>query len=161
MNVTQLMCRNVATCNATESLDAAARKMWESDVGVLPVVDADNRVVGILTDRDVCMAAYTQGRSLKELTVDSAMERTVHTRRSTDRIQDVEAVMRTFKVRRVPIVDADGRLVGIVSLNDLTREAAAEHRRKHPDIPCDELVTTLACIGEPRRQVDSVPAAAE
>jgi len=151
MNVSQLMCRNVVTCGPTDSLEDAAHKMWEQDLGCLPVVDDENRVIGVLTDRDACMAAYTQGHSLKEIEVQTAMARHVFTRRPTDRLQDVEAIMRAHKVRRVPIVDGNGCLVGMVSLNDLAREAASERRRRTPDIPDSEIVTTIAIIGEPRR----------
>lgn len=106
------------------------------------------------------MAAYTQGRSLKDARVGSAMACTVHFGRVTDQVQDIEAIMRTHQIRRVPIVDAEYHVVGIVSLGDLIREAAAERRRHHPDVPADELVTTLAAICEPRH-TEGLPVAAE
>jgi len=162
MNVSQVMCRSVATCSQQESLDAAVRKMWDLDVGCLPVVDAENRVVGMLTDRDACMAAYTQGSSLKDIRVESAMAHKVYVRQPNERVQDVEAIMRTYRIRRVPIVDADGRLIGLVSLSDLVREAMSERSRRHPDVPGDEIVCTLASICEPRQERhESTPAAAE
>lgn len=158
MNVSQVMCRSVVTCSPDDTLDAAASKMWNLDIGCLPVVDGENRVVGMLTDRDVCMAAYTKGLSLKDLRVDSAMAHKVYTRQVNDRVQDVEAIMRRYRVRRVPVVDADGRLVGLVALNDLVREAANERTRRHPDVPADEVICTLATISEPRQTPASAAA---
>ena len=63
MKVRDLMSRPVQTCRSNESLNAAAQKMWDEDIGAVAVVDDKNRVVGVVTDRDLCMAAYTQGRS--------------------------------------------------------------------------------------------------
>ncbi len=160
MNVFQVMSRNMATCGPDDTLDAAASKMWDRDIGSLPVVDGEDRLVGMVTDRDICMAAYTQGRSLKDTRVGTAMASAVHFGRLTDQLHDIEAIMRTHQIRRVPIVDAEQHVVGIVSLGDLIREAAAERRRHHPDVPTDELVTTLAAICEPR-QTEGLPLAAE
>jgi CBS domain-containing protein len=72
MNISQLMNRNVATCRPEDNLAIAAGKMWDRDVGCLPVVGADGSVVGMITDRDVCMGAYTQGRPLHEIPVSVA-----------------------------------------------------------------------------------------
>ena len=161
MKVAQLMCPVVIACRPEDSLDSAASKLWDYDIGCLPVVDGDNRPVGMLTDRDVCMAAYTQGRLLKDIQVDSVMSRTVFSAPPTDRIEDVEVVMRMYKVHRVPIVDQENRLIGMLSTNDLAREAALERRRKCPDVSEGEFVSTLACICEPRRRSSMFPAAAK
>jgi len=64
MNASDVMTKTVRSCSAGDSLQRAAQLMWEGDCGSVPVVDSDNRVVGILTDRDIAMAAYTQGRPL-------------------------------------------------------------------------------------------------
>ncbi|HVW24483.1 MAG TPA: CBS domain-containing protein [Polyangiaceae bacterium] len=161
MKVSQLMCPAVITCRPEDSLDSAACKLWNHDIGCLPVVDDDHRPVGMLTDRDICMAAYTQGRLLKDIRVDSVMSKVVFSAPPTDRIEDVEVVMRVRKVHRVPIVDDENRIIGVVSTNDLAREAALELRRKHPDVSEDEFVSTLACICEPRHRASPFPAAAE
>lgn len=160
MKVSKLMCSAVITCRPEDSLESAAQKLWNHDIGCLPVVDGENHPVGMLTDRDICMAGYTQGRLLKDIRVDSVMSRTVFSAPGTDRIEDVEVVMRKHKVHRVPIVDEQNRLVGILSTNDLAREAATEVRRKYPDVAEDEFVSTLACICEPRPRISTVPDAA-
>jgi CBS domain-containing protein len=156
-----MMCPVVITCRPDDLLDSAACKLWEHDIGCLPVVDKDNRPVGMLTDRDICMAAYTQGRLLKDIRVDSVMSPTVFSAPSTDRIEDVEVVMRTHKIHRVPIVDEGNRLVGLLSTSQLAREAAREVRLKHPDVSEGEFLSTLACVCEPRRRTSLFPAAAE
>ena len=108
-------------CGPADSLDRAAQLLWEHDCGVLPVVDDKRRVVGMITDRDICMAAYTQGRALSELPVSRAMAHAV-VRCSPD--HDVEAalhVMAEGQVHRLPVVDDNDRLLGILSLTDVVR----------------------------------------
>ncbi len=126
MRVHEIMTREVKRCRADESLAAAARIMWENDCGCVPVVDGDERVIGIVTDRDVCMAAYTQGKAPSEITVDAAMAHAVATCAPDDPVDDAERTMQRRQVRRLPVVDGAGRLVGILSLNDLARFARAE-----------------------------------
>ena len=70
MKVEQVMNRNVKTCRSSDSLDRAAQLMWENDCGCVPIVDDEGRGVGMVTDRDVCMAAYTQGGPLTHLRVE-------------------------------------------------------------------------------------------
>src|SRR5262249_6621023 len=88
MNVGQLMRRQLRTCRREDSLNVAAQIMWEEDCGCVPVVEEANlerpRLVGILTDRDICMAAYTQGRPLDAIQVQSIMERDLATCVPTD-----------------------------------------------------------------------------
>ncbi|HVS11206.1 MAG TPA: CBS domain-containing protein, partial [Planctomycetota bacterium] len=78
MKVEQLMTRDVKACAPQDSLSRAAQLLWESDIGALPVVDSEGRVVGMVTDRDVCMAAYFKGRPLAEIRVDETMARKVY-----------------------------------------------------------------------------------
>jgi len=77
MRVEQLMNQPVHTCRRTDSLNRAAQLMWDNDCGVLPVVDDRGLLAGVITDRDICMASYTQGRSLLELVVERAMAKKV------------------------------------------------------------------------------------
>jgi CBS domain-containing protein len=104
--------------------------MWEHDCGVVPVLGEGNgtaRVVGMITDRDICMAAYTQGRRLEEIAVSSAMSREVLSCRPTDALAVALKIMETNKLHRVPVVDQEDRIVGIISLADIAREARYEH----------------------------------
>jgi CBS domain-containing protein len=109
------MSRDPATCAPEDSLNRAAQLMWEERCSCLPVVDRDGHVVGLVTERDICMGAYTQGRRLTEITVETAMSRPAPTCAPTTTVEDAENVMRTEDVRRLVVVDADGRLRGIVT----------------------------------------------
>lgn len=148
MRLKEIMNHPVITCPETSTLDHAARLMWEFDCGVIPVVNDDGRLAGIVTDRDVCMAAYTQGRPLAAIPIGTAMARDVVASHEEDSVEHAEALMRASQVRRVPILDGDGRPVGIVSLNDLARLALRAHRGAVDR----ELVQTMAAVCEPRHQ---------
>jgi CBS domain-containing protein len=149
MNVSDLMTTNAKSCSTMDNLQRAAQIMWENDCGVVPVVDCDGRVVGMVTDRDICMAAYTQGQPLWNIPVSSAMADQVHMVREGDSLDVVETLMRNVRVRRAPVVDADGRLKGIVSMNDLARHARRSSDRKADGLSGDSIVQTLAAICVP------------
>jgi CBS domain-containing protein len=111
------------TCHVNDPLTVAAQKMWDGDIGVLPVVNDDGKVTGIITDRDICMAAYTQGRALDELLVHAAMAKSIVTAAPGANLVDIQQLMAKHQVRRIPIVDPAGCPVGIVSMNDLAIES--------------------------------------
>lgn len=149
MRVDDVMTAEVRTCGPTEPLDHAAQVMWENDCGVVPVVHEDGTVVGMVTDRDICMAAYTQGRPLAHLPVSTAMSAQLHTVPTGADIHAAEAVMQRHQIRRVPVVDEAGRLAGLVSLNDLACAISPkEGRSKKGEIP--GLVQTLSAVCAPR-----------
>jgi CBS domain-containing protein len=129
--VRDLMSHETVTCRSSESLSDAAGRMWEGDFGVLPVVDDAGRPVGMLTDRDVCMAAFTQGAALHELTVQSAMSRSIAACKPTDTLRALMDAMANHQVRRMPVVGEDGKLIGIVSLADVARLAQAPNLLSH------------------------------
>lgn len=160
MKVEQLMRRTVETCRPGDSLNRAAQLMWEHDCGSVPVVDDDGRAIGIVTDRDVCMAAYTQGGALAALPVASAMARSLHTCRPGDTIGEAERIMRLAQVRRLPVVDVENRVVGILSLGDLAAEATRELTgRRRRTVRSDVVGETLGAICTPRQPRSLSPAA--
>jgi CBS domain-containing protein len=150
MNASELMTRDVKSCNVNDNLQRAAQIMWENDCGAVPVVDADNRVVGMITDRDICMAAYTHGQPLWAIPVSDAMAKQVHGVTGNDPLEVVETLMRRVRVRRVPVLDGGGRLTGILSMNDLARHAHRSGGRKANGLSGDRIVQTLAAVCEPR-----------
>lgn len=153
MRVEQVMTPNVEACRPGDSLDAAARIMWGRDCGCVPVVEpagGSARLVGIITDRDVCMAAYTQGRALPEIDVRSAMATQVYSCRPRDSLAGALKVMEKHQLRRLPVVDQDGRLVGLLSLADAAREAAREHARRTKEITDRRIGEVLEAISAPR-----------
>jgi len=124
MIVADVMTREVVTCSNSDNLNRAAQLMWERRCGCLPIVDDDNRVVGLLTDRDVCMAAYTQGRRLDDIGVATAMSRPAWTCAPSAKIEEAEDLLMAHGIRRLVVVDADGRPSGLVSLDDIALLAA-------------------------------------
>lgn len=150
MKVSQLMNRTVETCRPGDTLAAAVARMWERDIGCLAVIGDDGKVAGMITDRDACMAAYTQGRPLHEILVSVAMSKVVYSCAADDSIIQAEEIMRSRKVRRLPVLDASAKLVGIVSLNDLALESARQSGRKGREVSVEEVSATLAAICEPR-----------
>jgi CBS domain-containing protein len=114
------------------------------------VVDAERRVVGMVTDRDVCMAAYTQGLPLRAIRVATAMSKQVHACRPDDALLVAERIMREHRIRRLPVIAVDGTLAGLLSLNDVAQEAAREHVPATRDVSAEGLAQTLAAVCEPR-----------
>jgi CBS domain-containing protein len=148
MRVNRLMTRDVRTCRAEETLADAARLMWDSDVGALPVVDAEGRVVAVVTDRDIAMACLFSGQPLQSQKVSEAMSKRLATVFEEDEMGTLEDVMRTSQVRRVPVVNATGHLRGIITLNDL-----AHHRHGRlvgEGVSPEEVAGTLAVISSAR-----------
>jgi CBS domain-containing protein len=153
MEVEQLMTRDVKVCTEADTLNRAAQLMWESDCGCIPVISAngDGGLVGVVTDRDIAMAGYTQGKQLWAIPVTAAMAQKVIACHVDDGISQVEASMRDNQIRRLPVLDQDERLVGIVSLNDIAREAQREaFSGKRAEVSEDAVAKTLACVCQPR-----------
>jgi CBS domain-containing protein len=146
MRIKEVMSHPVVTCPTNSTLDHAARLMWEYDCGVIPVVNDEGRLAGVITDRDICMAAYTQGRALNAIPVTVAMAGKVVAVHDDDAIEQAEELMRDSRIRRLPVLDEDGRPVGLVSISDLAR-LAAHARKSGVD---RELVQTLAAVCQPR-----------
>ena len=145
MRVEQLMNQPAVICHAGDTLHTAARLMWDNDCGVLPVVGDDARVIGVVTDRDACMAAYTQGLPLQAIPVVGAMSRQVFSCRPDQALEDAEKLMAEKQVRRLPVLDGDGRAIGVLSLNDVAREAAS----RPGNGLAAEVAKTLGAIGQP------------
>lgn len=125
MRAQQLMSQPIAVCYLEDNLNHAAQLMWEHDCGVVPIVDGDGHAVGMLTDRDICMAAYTQGKPLREIPVITAMSKQVYACRPDDTLDQVQAVMREHKIRRLPVLDREDRPIGIIAFRDILRAALA------------------------------------
>jgi CBS domain-containing protein len=146
MKVRQLMRSTVRTCRPSDSLRTAARIMWDHDCGCVPVIDEDGRIVGMITDRDVCMAAYLCGTSLVSLEVSTAMSKRVHMCRPEDSVVSAEKRMQAYQVRRLPVVDAEEHVVGILSLNDIAREYVHQSHAPCSALRADEIARTLGRV---------------
>lgn len=149
MKIEQLMTRQVVTCGPNDSLARAAQLMWEKDCGVLPVID-DSKLVGILTDRDICMAASFTGSPLGQLPVRETMTKQVHFCAPEDSFEKVAALLAAHQIHRMPVIDGAGKIAGVVSLNDLAREAQVQQDRKIKESHVKQIEETLVAVAKPR-----------
>ena len=153
MKVEQLMTREVGVVHPETSLNQAAQLMLERDCGALPVVPAPGvsdeegprDVVGMITDRDICMAAHRRGGNLNEIRVRDAMSGDVLSCAPDDDHSAAQRIMREARVRRVPVVQ-EGRLRGILSLAQIARASATGGST---EVSEEEVGSTLASICEP------------
>ncbi len=154
MRVQELMTTQVKSCAPEDSLERAAQLMWENDCGALPVGDGAgaNRIIGMITDRDITMSALFQHKTLGDLRVKDAMAKSVETCHSSDSVAQAEKIMREARIRRLPVLDGSGSLVGMISLADLAREAYRERMREHKNITETEIGSTLAAIVKPPKE---------
>ena len=152
MRIEQLMTKSPKSCQPGHTLSEAAQMMWDHDCGCLPVTagDGSQRVVGMITDRDICMAAQFHGRPLGEIRVGDAMAKDVWACNPGDAPCEAEAIMREARVRRLPVVDEADQLLGLLSLADLAREAERQHWKKKREITEAEVGDVLAMICQPR-----------
>jgi CBS domain-containing protein len=126
MSVARICRRDVDTAEARESVRAAAQRMASRAVGMLLVLDAENRPIGLVTDRDIALRVVGEGRDPAALTVGDVMSRSPRTVSELAAIEDALALMRTHGVRRLPVVSPQGALVGVVSLDDVLALLADE-----------------------------------
>lgn len=149
MRIKDIMSHPPVTAPSNSTAEIVARLMWEFDCGVIPIIDDDGRVAGVATDRDICMAAYTQGKPLSAIDITSAMAKSIVSCHMTDEIETAEQLMRDHQIHRLPVLDAENRLVGIVSMNDLAR-LAAHAKKSGVD---REFVQTIAAVCHPRAAI--------
>jgi CBS domain-containing protein len=149
MNVSEVMTRNTSACEPADSLERAAAIMWDRDCGAVPVVDGAGALHGIVTDRDVAMSAYLKGRPLAAITVGEVMSRSLHCCAPTDTVERALATMRQHQVHRMPVVDGDGRLTGMLAVADLLQATKrADTKQRQP--LADAIVETLTIVRKPR-----------
>jgi len=147
MLVEQLMTREVEACRPDSTLAAAADIMWRRDCGVVPVVDEEARVVGVLTDRDICIALATRGQTAHEALASEVMSREVQTCTAADDVEEALAVMRRARVRRLPVLDGQARLAGILSLCDVVLNARRGGGKRH--VSRGDAFRTLRAVSRP------------
>jgi CBS domain-containing protein len=124
MKVCEVMTEHPVRCDPSDSLNRAAQIMWERECESVPVVDGIDELIGMVSDRDVAMAAYTQGKRLAEIEVTSAMVRRVFCCEGGSSVEIALATMREHGLKTLPIIDTVGKLIGMVSLETLRRAAA-------------------------------------
>ena len=154
MRVEQIMTRPVQSCRPEDTLAHAAQLMWDRDCGCLPVMESNGaeRVIGMITDRDICMCALFEGSPLGSLKVRQAMAKQVQACRPDDGLADAERVMRDARVRRLPVVDENDALVGMISLADIAQAAERASTLERPEITPLDVGMAFAEISCPQHR---------
>jgi CBS domain-containing protein len=144
MKVQEVMTENVKACFPDTNLAAAAELMWEGDCGILPVVVNGRNTVGVITDRDIAIAAATRGRAPQKLRVDEVMQGPLFACSPEDDVHTALKIMRKQKIRRLPVVTDDGILRGILSINDVVLHS----EKGNKELDYDDVVSTFKAICE-------------
>jgi predicted transcriptional regulator len=145
------MTDDAQACNAGETLAAAAMIMWNRDCGIVPVLDGDGRVTGMISDRDICMAVSTQGKPASDIRVGDVMSKMIYSVSPDHDIYDAIGIMRDHQIRRLPVVDEEGHLQGILSVGDIVRNADKGKSKKH--VSNKEAMKLLKAVSQPRHIV--------
>jgi len=138
-----VMTSDVKSCTADSELATVAKIMWDCDCGTVPVVNEERKVIGMITDRDICIATATRSTVPANIRVRDVMAGNVFTCFVEDEVRTVLKTMKERRVRRLPVVDKQQRLVGIISTNDLVARAEC---RPGADVPGEEFLATLKSI---------------
>jgi CBS domain-containing protein len=144
MTVSELQTSAVKTCGQDTDLATVAKLMWDGDCGAVPVVTHDRKVIGMITDRDICIAAATRARTPAEIRAREVISGNgVHACKPDDDVRVALRTMRKHRVRRLPVVDQQQRLSGILSLNDLAIHTSST---LPGTVPAQEFLETLQAI---------------
>lgn len=150
MRVKDLMTHHTATCTIHSNLEQVALAMWDGDFGVVPIVDDDQRVIGIITDRDIAMAEALRHLAGSELSVGEVRQgRSAICCRPDDDVGAAIDLMEVNKIRRLPVVDDEGGLRGMLSFADIAAYAGTGD-----DVSCSSsrLVGALKAIATPHTE---------
>ena len=154
MKVQDVMTYEVQSCGPETNLATAAMQMWRGDFGAMPVV-ADRKVVGMITDRDICMAAATKHRDPANIRVKEVISGEVYGCSCDTDIHEALKIMQQKQVRRLPIISPeDGRLQGILSMNDLALKATTERKSA---LSAEDVENTLRAICTHRAVAQAKP----
>lgn len=126
MNVSQVMTTEVISCGIDDTLSRCADNMRHINVGSMPIIDNDNHVRGIITDRDIAVRAVASGVDPNQVTVGQFMTADPVTVLPDVTVADAAGIMAERQVRRLPVVDKNGCLLGMISLGDLAVDVGEE-----------------------------------
>ncbi len=147
--VAHVMTRNPSVCSPTDSVAQALATMWSRDVGCLPVVDGDERLVGMITDRDTAVAACTRGQRMDDIPVQSVMSTKVVGCAQGSGLDEALALMRGRQVKRLPVLSKDGKVEGVVTLNDIARAVDRAVGTPRGTVDAQLVVATLVAVARP------------
>jgi CBS domain-containing protein len=119
MKVQDVMTSEVGFCRAEDNLARAANIMWEKDCGAIPIVDAENRIAGMISDRDICIAVATRDCRASEIGVAEFCRENIVACEPDDKLKDVLKKMAKNQIKRLPVISQNRELVGIISVTDI------------------------------------------
>jgi CBS domain-containing protein len=146
MRVQDVMTKTVASCRSDANLAEATALMWEYNCGLLPVVNEQGNVTGVITDRDICVALGTRDQRACEIRVSDVAYRAAVLCDADDDVRSALKTMAQERVRRLPVVDHKGALVGILSLDDVTLRARHHDDTDRPPVSFEDVMNTLRAI---------------
>lgn len=147
MFIRDLMTCDVTTCRSDSNAETAAMMMWNSDCGSVPVVDENGKAIGMITDRDICMAVALQKKTASEIPVKDFMSTELFSCHPEENIRQAMKTMATHKIKRLPITNDNGQIEGILSIDDLV--ACAERGARgicSPELSFDDTMVTLKAV---------------
>jgi len=144
MKVRDVMVGTPAFCGPETNLAAAVEILWNRNCGMLPVLAADGKLQGIITDRDICIALGTRNRPASDLTVAEVMTKRVVSCFEEDDIRSAVESMQRDGIRRLPVLGSDGALKGVLSMDDVVRHSSDTGRT--PELPYDLVLTAFKSI---------------
>ena len=137
MKVKELMNPDANSIWITESLADAAKLMWQNDCGILPIIKDGKKVVGMITDRDICMGTAMKDANPSSISVEQVMSGKVFAATPDQEVEEALEMMKAHKVRRLPVVNEEGELAGILSMNDIVLNAKGSNGKaqiKYADV---------------------------
>jgi len=162
MKVADMMAKPPAYCSPQTNLAAAVEILWRQNCGILPIVDSEEKVVGLVTDRDICVALGTRNRLPSDMTVGEVTSGKVIACKPDDDIRGALATMAEAKVRRLPVIDAEGKLQGVLSVDDVVLRTETGTIKGDSELSFEDLANTLKILyaSKPLRSVQKKVAAA-
>ena len=153
MKVHDVMTEEVKFCGPETNLAAAAAIMWENDCGALPIVADSGKAIGVITDRDIAIALGTRNKQAAEIPVKEVISGHLFAASPDDDIHAALKLMRKEKVHRLPVINAQGKLEGILSLNDVALHAVHANGKGRPALNYEDVVSTLKAVSEHRHSI--------
>jgi CBS domain-containing protein len=150
MKVQDAMMGTPVCCSPDTNLGSAVEMLWERNCGILPIVDAKRKVIGVVTDRDLCVALGTRNRLAGQITVGEVGSGEVHSCRKQDDIHTALQTMANKRVRRLPVVSEEGVLEGILSMDNVVLHTESAGLGRKPELSDEDVVKTLRQIYAPR-----------
>lgn len=152
MRVSDIATLDVRSCGPDTNLAEIACIMWQQDCGIVPVVGESNTVIGVITDRDICIASATRPMHISQIPARMLMSGLAFTCKLGDDVKDALRTMARYGVRRLPVLDERGTLAGMLSLTDVILASRDAKVAKAGELTWPEVIPSLDAITRPREE---------